>query len=98
MLHDAPEGMFVVRPSNIVGSYALSVVHHSTIAHMLIVNMANGRFHLGRSTDNQPTFSSVPDLVSHYIAHPFARNDVTGEEFRLLQRGLSRKTTRQSYV
>jgi hypothetical protein len=99
LLHDAPEGMFVVRESTQASCYALSVVHSGAIAHMLIVPHINGTirtYQLGRLGDEQ--FPSVAELVRYYQTNNYARNDVTGKGFRLMNVDMSRRVSQQSFV
>eukprot|EP00048_Salpingoeca_helianthica_P020789 m.8525 g.8525 ORF g.8525 m.8525 type:complete len:637 (+) comp5240_c0_seq1:233-2143(+) len=97
LLHDAPEGMFVVRESRERGCYALSVVHHKNIAHMLIVPIGK-QYRLGRTDTDQPLFDTIPALVQHYVSNPYAFNSVTGEQYRLLDRGFARMLSNESVV
>ncbi len=75
-LHDAAPGTFLVRDSSQPGSYALSVKEAGPhIAHLLIVPVtvsAVTRYKLGEAGER--LFDTVPDLIRHFVEHPYAPN------------------------
>ncbi|EDQ84898.1 uncharacterized protein MONBRDRAFT_39070 [Monosiga brevicollis MX1] len=72
LLSGTPPGTFVVRPSSKKDHFALSLqtVRHK-IANMLIVPIAqpNGKFLYKLGASNDQSFSSVAELVEHYLEH-----------------------------
>ncbi|PIO36052.1 hypothetical protein AB205_0149350 [Aquarana catesbeiana] len=65
-LHKSDPGSFLLR-TEAESMFFLSVRGRSSILHVKVIVMPDGRFMLG---DSGPTFPCIPDMVQHYIQSP----------------------------